>query len=151
MAVQHRLIRARPQRVWEVLEDGDRYATWVVGAHGSQEADGRWPTVGSRLEYQVKLGPLSYEGETVVRVNHAPDRLELEAVAGGASARIAFEVRPWGSDTLIVMDEHPLRGRGWSFHHAAIDAVAQVRHRLLLARLARVCENGEDEDGEDRE
>ncbi|MER6218156.1 SRPBCC family protein [Streptomyces sp. NPDC001674] len=153
MALQHRLVRATPERVWEVLEDGDRYAKWVVGAHRSQEADGRWPLEGSRLNYQIKLGPLVYRGETVVRVNEAPDRLELEAVAGRASARIAFEVRPWGEDTLVVVDEHPLRGRGWSFHHAAVDAVAQVRHRLLLARLARQCEDGEcgrDGDGDGR-
>ncbi|MFH7598728.1 SRPBCC family protein [Streptomyces racemochromogenes] len=146
MAVQHRLVRARPARVWEVLEDGNRYARWVVGTHDSTEAHGRWPQEGSTLRYRVRLGPLHYEGETVVRVNEAPDRLELEAVAGNSSARIAFEVRPWGSDTLVVMDEHPLRGRGWSFHHAAVDAVAQVRHRLLLARLARECEDGDSGD-----
>ncbi|MGW5347695.1 SRPBCC family protein [Streptomyces sp. HUAS TT3] len=142
MAVQHRLVPCPPERVWQVLSDGNRYAKWVVGAHSAREADDRWPLEGAVLKYQVKLGPLRYEGETVVRVNEAPDRLELEAVAGDASARIAIEVRPWGGETLVVVDEHPLRGRGWSFHHAAIDAVAQLRHRLLLARLARECEDG---------
>ncbi|MFE1382442.1 SRPBCC family protein [Streptomyces sp. NPDC058740] len=143
MAVQHRLVRARPERVWEVLADGDRYARWVVGTHASREAGGQWPQEGSALRYEIKLGPLRYRGETVVRVSEEPERLELEAVAGEFSARIAFDVRPWGQDTLVVMDEHPLRGRGRSFHHAAVDAVAQLRHRLLLGRLARECEDGD--------
>ncbi|RSS57965.1 SRPBCC family protein [Streptomyces sp. WAC06614] len=143
MAVQHRLVHAPPERVWEVLEDADCYAQWVVGTHRSRAADGRWPQQGSALRYQVKAGPLSFEGETVVRVHEPPDRLELEAMAGDhASARIAIEVRPWGADTLVVVDEHPLRGRGWNVHHAAVDAVAQWRHRAMLARLARACEDG---------
>ncbi|RSS48811.1 SRPBCC family protein [Streptomyces sp. WAC07061] len=143
MALQHRLVRARPDRVWAVLENAGCYERWVVGTHLSRPADDRWPEEGSVLRYQVKAGPFRYEGETVVRVHEPPDRLELEARAGDhASARIAIEVRPWGDETLVVLDEHPLRGRGWTFHHAAIDAVAQWRHRAMLARLARVCEDG---------
>ncbi|MCB5166504.1 SRPBCC family protein [Streptomyces bambusae] len=142
MAVQHRLVRCRPERVWEVLRDGSSYATWVVGTYASQPEDDRWPEVGSALRYRLRLGPFSYRGRTVVRVHEPPDRLEMEAMAGGgaAGARIAIEVRPWGADTLVILDEHPLRGRGWTFHNAAIDALAQLRHRLLLARLARTCE-----------
>ncbi|MCB5183304.1 SRPBCC family protein [Streptomyces antimicrobicus] len=143
MAVQHRLVGTRPERVWEVLADGDRYARWVLGTHRSREADGRWPQEGSELRYRIKVGPFTYDGTTVVRVCEPPQRLELEAKMGDAGARIAIEVRPWGpEETLLVLDEHPLRGRGWSFHHAAIDAVAQLRHRVMLARLARECEDG---------
>ncbi|EFL19317.1 SRPBCC family protein [Streptomyces sp. C] len=143
MAVQHRLVRTRPDRVWAVLEDADCYAEWVVGTHLSRATDPRWPQEGSALTYQVKAGPFTYEGETVVRVHEPPDRLELEARAGDhVSARIAIQVRPWGEETLVILDEHPLRGRGWTFHNAAIDAVAQWRHRAMLARLAGVCEDG---------
>ncbi|MEU6864264.1 SRPBCC family protein [Streptomyces sp. NPDC046876] len=144
MAVQHRLVRCRPDRVWEVLADGSRYASWVVGTHDAREEDGRWPQEGAGLRYRIKLGPFAYDGRTVVRIHRPPQRLELEAMAGGhASARIAIEVLPWGAETLVVLDEHPLRGRGCSVHHAAVDAVAQLRHRSMLARLARVCEDGD--------
>ncbi|MEU7556678.1 SRPBCC family protein, partial [Streptomyces sp. NPDC044571] len=127
MAVQHRLVRCRPDRVWEVLRDGSRYADWVVGTHDSWEDDGRWPQEGAALRYRIKMGPWRYEGRTIVRAYEPPHRLELEAMAAGrVSARIAIEVRPWGEYTLIILDEHPLRGRGNNFHLAAIDAVAQV-------------------------
>ncbi|MEU3724930.1 SRPBCC family protein [Streptomyces sp. NPDC031705] len=149
MAVQHRLVRCRPARVWEVLGEGSGYDRWVVGTHDAREEDGSWPREGAALRYRLKLGPVSYDGRTVVRVHQPPDRLELEAIAAGgrASARIAFDIRPWGEDTLVILDEHPLRGRGWNFHHAAIDAVAQVRNRLMLSRLARTCENGDGSGG----
>lgn len=141
MAVQHRLVRCRPERVWEVLRDGSKYAEWVVGTDDSWEGDDGWPREGAELCYRVRIGPWSYEGRTVVRAYDPPNRLELEAMVGHhASARIAIEVRPWGEDTLIILDEHPLRGRGYNAHHAVVDAFVHVRHRMMLARFARVVE-----------
>ncbi|MEV4196011.1 SRPBCC family protein [Streptomyces toxytricini] len=141
MAVQHRLVQCPPDRVWDVLCDGDRYTEWVVGTYDSRQEDDRWPQEGSALRYRLKLGPWTFDGRTIVRIHEPPRRLELEAKAGPhASARIAIELVPWGGETLVVLDEHPLRGRGWTFHHAAIDAVSQIRHRSMLARLARTCE-----------
>ncbi|THA56526.1 SRPBCC family protein [Streptomyces sp. A1136] len=150
MAVQHRLIRRPPAWVWDVLKDGSRYADWVVGTEDSWEDEGHWPMEGATLGYRVKLGPVTYEGRTVVRVCEPPDRLELEAMAGkGGSARIAIEIKPWGRDTLVIIDEHPLRGRNGSFHNAAIDLLVQLRHRTMLGRLSRAVESkGARPDGE---
>ncbi|MDJ0380384.1 SRPBCC family protein [Streptomyces sp. G-G2] len=142
MAVQHQLIHRPCSWVWDVLSDGSRYSSWVVGTRSSWEQQGRWPLVGSTLGYEVKLGPWSYEGRTVVRVHEPPHRLELEAMAGkGGSARIALEMRPWGDDTLVIIDEHPLRGKQGLPHNAAIDALVGLRHRGLLRRLRRVVES----------
>ncbi|MBT2479750.1 SRPBCC family protein [Streptomyces sp. ISL-94] len=142
MAVMHRLVHRPPSDVWDVLSDGDRYAAWVVGTHDSWEKDPQWPREGAALGYRLKLGPWSYEGTTVVRICEPQRRLELEAMAGKAgSARIAIELRPWGKDTLVVIDEHPLRGRNGSVHSAAIDAFVHLRHRGVLRRLARVAES----------
>lgn len=97
---------------------------------------------GATIGYKVKVGPFTYEGRTVVRACEPPDRLELEAMAGkGGSARIALEIKPWGKDTLVIIDEHPLRGRNGSFHNAAIDLLVQLRHRSMLGRLARAVES----------
>ncbi|OQR61488.1 polyketide cyclase [Streptomyces maremycinicus] len=141
MAVRHRLVKASPQTVWGVLADGDRYAEWVVGTSSTQEMTGEWPHVDAKIAYAVRLGPVSLSNETVVRRCEEPHVLELEARAGGlGTARIAFELRPWGRDCLVILDEHPLRGVGGLLHNAGVDMVTQLRHRALLGRLAKVCE-----------
>jgi uncharacterized protein YndB with AHSA1/START domain len=141
MAVRHQLIKRPPEAVWAVLEDASRYSDWVVGTSSSRHKDGDWPKTGSTLEYTVSLGPYTAEGETVVRLYEPPRCLELEAKSGAlGTARIAIEVRPWGDETLVVVDEHPLRGPGGLLHNTLIDALLQLRHRAMLRRLADVVE-----------
>ncbi|MFE5488943.1 SRPBCC family protein [Streptomyces virginiae] len=141
MAVRHHLINATPSQVWEVLSDGSRYADWVVGTSASRVARGVWPELGSALEYTVRLGPWEATGTTVARRCEEPGHLELEVDSGPlGTARVAIEVRPWGTEALVIVDEHPLRGVGGAFHNAAVDALIQLRHRSMLARLANVVE-----------
>lgn len=142
MAVRHRLIRRPPAAVWAVLADGSRYGDWVVGPDTSREAGSDWPELGSTLEYAVRLGPWTGTGKTTVRDVDPPRRIELEAESGRlGTARIAIEVRPWGPHTLVIIDEHPLRGPGGALHNAALDTLLQLRHRSMLARLADTVEN----------
>ncbi|MFH8612636.1 SRPBCC family protein [Streptomyces sp. NPDC018029] len=141
MAQRHRLIRVSPATVWAVLADGERYAQWVVGTASSTPVRGHWPAVGAAIEYQVRLGPLRATNETVVRRCEEGSVLELEAKAGPlGTARIAIEVRPWGEHCLVIVDEHPLRGAAGALHNAGVEALIQLRHRAMLARLAQVCE-----------
>ena len=142
MAVRHQLIERSPQQVWDVLAEPTRYPDWVVGVADSVPGRGDWPQVGSDLSYQVVLGPWKGGGRTVVRRSEAPHLLELEADSGVlGTARIALDVRPWGErDSLVVLDEHPLRGAAGSLHNVAVDAFIQVRHRSMLKRLADVVE-----------
>ncbi|MDR6979601.1 uncharacterized protein YndB with AHSA1/START domain [Streptomyces sp. 3330] len=141
MAVRHRLVKASPQTVWDVLADGDRYAEWVVGTSSTHERTGEWPHVDAKISYQIRVGPVTLSNETVVRRCREPDVLELEARAGAlGTARIAFELRPWGRHCLVILDEHPLQGVGGLLHNAAVEAVTQIRHRAMLGRLAKVCE-----------
>jgi Polyketide cyclase / dehydrase and lipid transport len=142
MAVRHRLIEGPVADVWAVLADASRYGEWVVGTSESRPRDGVWPEVGSSITYTIRLGRWSASGRTVVRRSEAPGVLELEADSGPlGTARIAVEVRPWGDDALVVIDEHPLRGPGGLLHNTAVDALIQVRHRRMLARLAELVEN----------
>jgi hypothetical protein len=142
MAVRHQLIERPPRDVWAVLADPGIYADWVSGTSGSRAADGQWPRVGASLEYSVTFGPLpwSLSGVTTVRREEEPRELELEIDSGSlGTARVAFEIRPWGEDcSIVVVDEHPLRGAGGHLHNAALDVVLQFRHRRMLARLAEV-------------
>ncbi len=141
MAVRHRLIHAAPQHVWDVLADPSRYADWVVGTSESRPAHGQWPALGSALAYTVRLGPWTASGTTVVRRVEPPRELELEVDSGPVgTARVAVEVRPWGEESLVIVDEHPLRGLGGTLHNAVIEALIQLRHRDMLTRLAGVVE-----------
>ncbi|MGW7317226.1 SRPBCC family protein [Streptomyces sp. NPDC054854] len=141
MAVRHRLIHAAPHEVWAVLCDGSRYADWVVGTSDSRVARGMWPELGSALDYTVRIGPWAGSGTTIVRRVQAPRELELEVDSGPlGTARVAIEIRVWGEESLIIVDEHPLRGLGGLLHNAALDTLIQLRHRDMLRRLARVVE-----------
>ncbi|MFE5855345.1 SRPBCC family protein [Streptomyces sp. NPDC056500] len=141
MAVRHRLIKSTVDDVWAILADGTRYGDWVVGTSESRPEDGVWPQVGSSIAYTVRLGRWSVAGSTVVRRCEAPGVLELEADSGWlGTARIALEVRPWGKDALVTIDEHPLRGPAGKLHNTAVDALIQLRHRSMLARLADTVE-----------
>lgn len=141
MAVRHRLIERPVADVWAVLADGSRYGDWVVGTSESRPEKGAWPEVGSSITYTIRLGRWSASGSTIVRRCEEPGVLELEADSGWlGTARIAVEIRPWGDNALVVVDEHPLRGPGGLLHNTVVDALIQVRHRSMLARLAGVVE-----------
>lgn len=144
MARRHRLIRVSPSAVWDVLADGHRYADWVVGTSQSEPVRGTWPHRDAAICFQVPLGPLRLVNETVVRHCEEGVTLELEAHAGVlGTARIAIELREWGEHCLVIVDEHPLRGAGGTLHNVGFDALIQLRHRTMLARLARLCEHPE--------
>ncbi|WP_406729345.1 SRPBCC family protein [Streptomyces sp. GD-15H] len=141
MAVRHRLVKRSVEDVWAVLADSTRYGDWVVGTSDSRPEEGVWPQVGASITYTVRLGRWSAAGSTVVRRCEAPHVLELEAASGWlGTARIAVEVRQWGEHALVTIDEHPLRGPAGKLHNTAMDALIQLRHRGMLARLADVVE-----------
>ncbi|MFJ3727565.1 SRPBCC family protein [Streptomyces sp. NPDC090045] len=142
MAVRNRLIHRSPQAVWQVLAEPTLYGEWVVGPSESTPLDQLWPEVGSRLRYTVQLGPWSAEGVTTVRHRETGRELELEASFKSlGTVRIFLQLRPWGEETLVVCDDHPLRGVGATLHNA-MEALLQLRHRGMLARLARIVEHG---------
>jgi hypothetical protein len=101
--------------------------------------------VGADLAYTVVLGPWESGGRTIVRRVQAPSILELEADSGPlGTARIAIDVRPWRErDSIVTLDEHPLRGPAGSLHNAVLDAFLHVRHRGMLSRLADVVEKSD--------
>ncbi|WP_037623635.1 SRPBCC family protein [Streptomyces aureus] len=148
MAVRHRLIRKPPEAVWAVLSDAEGFEHWVVGTSRVRSGEGRWPELGATLRYEIRIGPLTLRNRTIVRRSEAARVLELEADSGAlGTARIAMELRPWGEHTLLILDEHPLRGPGGALHNGLLDAAQQLRHRAMLRRLARLCEAGETPSG----
>ncbi|MFE7393386.1 SRPBCC family protein [Streptomyces sp. NPDC057582] len=139
MGARHQLIAREPSVHWAVPEDESRYADWMVGTFDSAPGNGRWPEGGSSTEYTARVGPKEFHGRTTVRRLDAPRTPELESHAGPLStARIAFDIRPLNDKTLAILDEPPLRGLGGGLHNTVLDAFAQIRHRGMLRRLAKV-------------
>ena len=136
MAVLNGLIERPPEAVWAILEDGYTYADWVVGTQEIHEVDKDWPAVGSCIRYTVGVGRITIHDTTIVRRLEPGRELELEARAGWlGSARISFDVRPWGKNTLIIIDEHPLTGPGARWHNAVVEVLLRFRNRRMLENL----------------
>ncbi|MFC8723065.1 SRPBCC domain-containing protein [Kitasatospora sp. NPDC057198] len=143
MAQRQRLITSPPERVWDVLANARSYARWVVGTQDVLDADEHWPAVGARLRFRVGLGPAALEDTCVVRICEPVRRLELEAAADPlGTARIAFSLVPWGEDTLLLLDEHPLRGLGARLENPLTELLLHLRNRRLLGNLARRASSG---------
>ena len=142
MAILNVLVRRPPERVWEVLADGFAYAQWVVGTQEIRSVDQGWPAVGTSIHYTLGVGPLSFRGRTTSRVLEEGRRLGLEADASSlGTARIMIELLAWGEDTVVLLDEHPLRGPGYRLHNAFSDALLLLRGRPMVKNLARLVES----------
>ena len=141
MATVNVLVRRPPEQVWDVLADGSAYADWVVGTREIRAVDEDWPAVGSSIHYTVGLGPLELRGRTTVRVMEPNRRLGLEADGGLlGTARIVIDLVPWGDETVVELDESPLRGAGYRLHNTVSDAILLLRGRPMVANLARLVE-----------
>lgn len=141
MARCHVLIERPPRDVWALLADGYRYADWVSGAQRITFVEPEWPQTGAHLRVRVGVGPLALEDTCTVRISEPGKRLELEARAAPfGAARIAIRLIPWGGDTLVVFDWHPLRGLGGRMHGLPIDWAVNLRNRAMLVKLARTAE-----------
>ncbi|MFJ4675450.1 MULTISPECIES: SRPBCC family protein [unclassified Kitasatospora] len=138
MAQRQRLIDSPPAQVWDLLADAHSYAQWVVGTQDILGADDRWPEVGAELRFRVGIGPVTLEDTCVVRICESGRRLELEAKAAPfGTARIAFTLIPWGRHTLLLLDEHPLRGLGARLENPLTELALHLRNRRLLGNLDR--------------
>ena len=141
MATVNVLVRRPPEQVWDVLADGSAYADWVVGTKEIRAVDEGWPAVGTSIHYTVGFGPLELRGRTTVRAMEPNRRLGLEADAGLlGTARIVIDLVAWGDETVVELDESPLRGPGYHLHNALSDAFLLMRGRPMVANLARLVE-----------
>jgi hypothetical protein len=120
-----------------VLADGFSYADWVVGTRQVRQVDPDWPRPGSSLHFTAGLGPFSVDDKTTSRICEERSRLELEAHAMPyGSVRISIEILPWGDDTVVIIDEHPLRGPSALLENPLVELVLTIRNRRMLRKLA---------------
>ena len=134
-------IEAPPETVWEVLSDAVQYGDWVVGTKNIVHADGDWPQVGTHLEYELGVGPLTVGDRTVVLESEPPRLLVLRAELsrlGAAVIRLALERVDGG--TRVVMDEGPIEGVIDKVHNALTDDALKLRNDAALGRLKELAE-----------
>jgi hypothetical protein len=142
MAIRNALVEAAPSDVWAVLADGYSYDQWVVGTQAVRAVDPGWPEEGTSLHYTVGIGPLRMDDRTTVRLVEPGKYLELEAQARPlGSARISIQILRWGDDSVVIMDEHPLRGPSWALENPAVELLMSLRNRSMLRRLVTVVES----------
>ncbi|MFJ7266438.1 SRPBCC family protein [Streptomyces sp. NPDC099050] len=131
--------------MWTVLADATRYGEWVVGPSESTPLDRYWPEVGSRLRCTVRLGPWSADGVTTVR-RREPGRSwnwrfrSRFSAPRGSSFSCGRGARTPSSSvrsTPCAVWEAPST-------NPATEALIHLRHRGMLARLARVVEQDHD-------
>lgn len=86
------------------------------------------------------IGPLRFASSTVVRDVERPRRLEIEADARMPAARVALSIRPWVDGSLVVLEEHWIRGPHLLLGNPLIDLVLNIRNRMMVRILAEAVE-----------
>lgn len=136
-----------PDRVWQLLAAGDRYADWVVGASHIRGVDPAWPAVGSKFHHTVGVWPFHLRDNTAVEECDVGRRLALEARARPfGRARVEITLEPIPTGTRVVMSEaarSPALAR-WS--NPVLIPFIHVRNVEALRRLAALCEQSPDAD-----
>ena len=124
-----------------MFADPYSYSRWVVGTKAILSADPSWPADGSVFRYSAGLGPLSFQGETVVRECESCNQLELEADAHMFAARISLTVKAWGDGSLAGIEEHLIRGPAVLLDNPFVDLVLEFRNGWLVRNLRSVVES----------
>jgi uncharacterized protein YndB with AHSA1/START domain len=140
MALHNIFVAAPPDAVWEILADPYSYSEWVVGTREILSADPSWPEVCSLLRYRAGIGPVRFEGHSIVREVDAPRRLELEADAKLMGARVSLSLKPWADGALAVVEEHWIRGPSMLLDNPLVDLALTIRNRWMVRNLASVVE-----------
>lgn len=141
MSTRSRSIKATPEQVWSVLEDGWLYPLFVVGASRMRDVDSGWPAVGTRLHHSVGSWPLLIDDTTEVLEVEPPRRLVLRARGWPAGeARVEFTLEARGGSTLVTIVEDATAGPGLLMPKPLRDVQLNVRNDEALQRLAYVVE-----------
>ena len=130
-----------PQQVFDVLEDGWLYATWVVGASRIRDVDAGWPAVGSRIHHSAGVWPVLINDISLVKEYDPPRNLLLQAKgwpAGEAHVRLTVTPSPGGC--TVTIREDATAGPGKLVPPPVRSALLGWRNRESLTRLQLLAE-----------
>lgn len=140
-------IDAPPERVYEILLDGWRYADWVAGAKRIRAVDANWPEPGSRFHHKVGVGPFKIKDTTKLLEAERPSHVRLEARARPAGVVVVdIRIEPEDGGSRVKLVEYPVRGVAKVFHNRIQDAMIHGRNVESLRRLKKLAESNDRDD-----
>jgi uncharacterized protein YndB with AHSA1/START domain len=142
MSSNSRIFHCSPDDVFDILEDGWSYATWVVGAARIREVEETWPEPGSRIHHSVGAWPLLISDTTSVEEIDRPHSILLTVrawPAGEGKVRITCEPDEVG--TRVTIEEDASSGPALLLLKPARDLILSWRNVEALRRLAYLAES----------
>lgn len=133
---------ATPGTVWDVLADGWRYPSWVVGAPRVRSVSSAWPAVGSELHHSVGAWPVLIDDRTTVTACEPGRRLVLRARLS-AAGQIDVELllrRTAAGGCVILMREDVATGPALLVPRPVRAALFWPRNVETLRRLCYLAE-----------
>jgi uncharacterized protein YndB with AHSA1/START domain len=143
MSVNETYVDAPPEAVFDVLADPFSYGHWVVGASETRDADGDWPSPGSKFHHTQGFFGVGLPDSTSVVSAEAPRTLVLEArIRPFAVNKVELRLFPSGGGTKVVMVEYPTGGLAAKLHNPLIELSLKLRNVEALRRLRKMAEEG---------
>jgi hypothetical protein len=130
-----------PDAVFDVLQDGWLYPSWVVGASRMRGVDHLWPHTGAQLHHSVGSWPLLINDTTTSVDYRPPVRFRLRARAWPTGeADVLIEITPTPTGCTVTMTEDAVAGPGRLVPRPLRTALLTSRNRESLRRLAFTAE-----------
>jgi hypothetical protein len=141
MSETSRVMRCKPDDVFEVLKDGWDYGLWVVGAARIRKVDPGWPEAGARIHHSVGVWPLLLHDTTQSRGAEPPHRLRLRARAWPTGeAAIEFLVEPHDQGCVVTIREESASGPALLIPPFVEGPLLRWRNSETLRRLSFIAE-----------
>lgn len=153
MSSNSRIFQCSPDDVFDILEDGWSYATWVVGAARIREVEEAWPEPGSRIHHSVGAWPLLISDTTSVEEFDRPHTILLTVRAWPAGeGRVRISCEPEETGTRVTIEEDASSGPALLLLKPVRDLMLSWRNVEALRRLAYLAESrarkSDDTDGD---
>ena len=143
MSVNETYVNAPPEAVFDVLEDPQGYAHWVVGASKTRGADADWPRPGTKFLHTQGAFGIGLPDSTSVVSAERPRTLVLEArIRPFAVNKVELRLFPRGRGTKVVMVEYPTGGIAARLENPLVHWALKLRNVESLRRLRKLAENG---------
>jgi uncharacterized protein YndB with AHSA1/START domain len=141
MATNRKLIRARPERVFDVLADPESYGSWVVGSSHIRDADPGFPGLGTRFHHTRGTFGRGIKDSTRVLECLPGRRLVLRVGARPlVVGRVSLQLTPVDGGTEVRMDEIAVGGLIAAMPRMLADPPTWLRNEVSLSRLKRLAE-----------
>jgi len=148
LATVHVDVTASPEAVFDVLDDAEAYACWVVGTRRVRDVDAAWPAVGSRFHHAVGNRAAELHDWSRVCERDRPRRLVLEVrFRPTGIALVTIEVTPTASGARITLGESPTSGPAAWLPALVTGPALWARNFVSLQRLRHEVERRAERSG----